>query len=185
MSIFSDPFGVRQRRRNRERTQNAVNRSRNAVDELLSGMGERSDQAMSESEMSAQDLYGDQMQTARDRIAANVAGGVSGINRANMAGGGDFSGRGAAATLALIQSGNEAGRDVELGFQDRADNNRRFNLNRSDQLAAAQLSGTTGILGLDENKLAQENMRQLQRKQAWMQFGSDLIGSAAQVAGGT
>lgn len=178
-----DPFGVKQRRVNREKAKATAGQSRGAVEELLSGMGERSEQAMDESELSAEELYGDQMQTARDRIASNVAGGISGVTRSSMAGGGDFSGRGAASTLALIQAGNEAGRDVELGFSDRADSAKRYNLGRSDQLASAELSGKMGLFNVDQNEYNSEIERQRARKQALAQFGSDLIGSAANVAG--
>ena len=178
-----DPFGVKQRRVNREKAKATAGQSRGAVEQLLSGMGERSEQAMAESELGAEELYGDQMQTARDRIAANVAGGVSGVTRSSMAGGGDYSGRGAAATLALIQSGNEAGRDVELGFSDRAESAKRYNLGRSDQLASAELSGKMGLFNVDTNEYNAELERQRARKQAWAQIGSDLIGAAGQVAG--
>jgi hypothetical protein len=181
-----DPFGVKQRRRNREAAKSQMEQGRSATESLISGIGERSQQAMAEAEMTPEELYGQEMQQARDRIQANYAAGTSNIGRSAMAGGGDISGRGAAATLALMQSANQAQQDVGTQFSNRAEASRRYNLGRSDMLAGQQLSATSALAQQDLMMYEQELERQRQRKQAWAQFGSDMLGQAigALVGGG-
>ena len=181
-----DPFGVKQRRRNREEAKTRMQTGRSATESLISDIGERSQQAMAEAQMTPEELYGQEMQQARDRIQANYAAGTSAIGSGSMASGGDFSGRGAAATLALMQSANQAQQDVGTQFSNRAEASRRYNLGRSDMLAGTQLSATSALAQQDLAMYEQELERQRQRRQAWMQFGSDVIGQAlgAAIGGG-
>jgi hypothetical protein len=179
-----DPFGVKQRRRNRETAKTRMESGRSATESLVSGIGERSQQAMSEAEMSPEELYGKEMQQARDRVQANYAAGASGIGRASMASGGDVSGRGAASTLALMQSANQAQQDIGTQFSNRAEASRRYNLGRSDMLAGTQLSATSALAQQDLMMYEQELERQRQRRQALMQFGSDTLGQVLGMAGG-
>lgn len=177
-------IGAGQRRRNLQRAQNRHASSRRGVEGIIGQFGSEADRSIDESGKTAEELYGDQIRTATDRIAANVGGAQDGIVRSTMAGGGDFSGRSAVAMLTASQQGNEAERDVMNQFEDRAEGSRRFNMNRADNLRAMEFQGQSSLRMEDLNELNAERTRQMQRRQAITQLFADLGGAAMSTFGG-
>lgn len=186
MSILGkDPFGTKQRRRNLAREKAQAQVSRTGVESLMSEFGDRASGAYADADQTASQRYGLQIQDARDTVGQNMASTQSGILRNSMAGGPDVSGRAGVSLLGAAQGANEAYGDITKSFEDRNEAASRFDISRGDELTARKTGIATSLMGIDEEKLQAERNRQLQRKQAIAQFGSDLIGTAAKAFGAT
>lgn len=148
------------------------------VDEQISDILSRSEEARERRRPGFEELYGPEVQRATDRIMASVGAGQRGLERSTMARGGDITGTTGVAGGRTLEAGHEAlgGYTDRLFGQFRREEEagRRFDLQRGDRLA--QL-GTQ--LAAGERDRAQH--RSDQRRQMWMQLGSDVLGAGANI----
>ena len=146
------------------------------IDDRISDMMSQAEEAREARRPGFDELYGPEMQRATDRVMASVGAGQRGIERSTMARGGDITGTAGIAGARTLEAGHEQLGDAagQLFGQFRREDEagRRFDLRRGDQLAHA----ATGLMTGERDK-AQH--RRDQRRQMWMQLGSDLIGAGA------
>lgn len=177
--------GTKERRRLRRREKSADSQMQTSIGQLDSSIGalnDRANAAAAGSNMSVDELYGDQIQTATDRAQAGQAGMGAQIAKALAAGGGDISGSMAATLQRLNASTNRGIKDIMLDFNDRTERRNLSERARADNLFAEATNARGNQFSALSGNYNNAANRSTQKATADKQFLMDSIGLGANVA---
>lgn len=179
MSFFRNLFSPRIPNNPYEANQQA---GVDSINTLLGMFGQRQGLAADRSDMTTEQLFGEDMDRMRRSISEGASGTRRAVTRSALAGGGDASGSLAASLLSIDQNTNRAIGDAMGGFTQMAMGERSRERSRADALLGAMLSGEQGMLRRWDQRGDFERQLKIQQQQANRQFWLDLIGAGSNTA---
>lgn len=172
--------GKRKRLRGREkRYEKRMDTASNVLSGDISALQNRA--AGIDSNMSAEELYGESIQALTDRAQAGQAGAGAQISKALAAGGGDLSGSMAGTLQRLSQSTNRSIQDIMGEYNQRADRRNLQQASRQDSLFSTALGARQNQFGALTGQYNQAANRSTQKATADKQFFMDALGMGANV----
>lgn len=139
--------------------------SRNMFSDMLNRVISEGASVRDQPRLTAEDLFGDQIQMLGDRTGANANTTKRMLARSIMGGGGDITGAGASSLLQVDQNTNDQlGRQL-LGFENLALGENRYQQSRGDQLLNLGLQGLQNLYGIDRGVVTDQVMQQQAKKQ--------------------
>lgn len=151
--------------------------SRGEFQDLLNQVVGRGTSLTTEPRLTAEDLFGGQMQRIFDTTGASANATKRALSRAMIGQGGDVSGAGAGQLLNVDEQANRRIGDVGLQFSQLADEINRARQTRGESLLTTGLQGTQNLLSMDASRLENFIQRALMERQAKKQRTVDIIGS--------
>lgn len=152
-----------------------------ALDASIGALRSTAGDARQRATLSADDLYGPQMQRATDSVRANANNTKMALSRAASATGGDVTG-GQGVVFDRVDTGanTEIGRVLD-GYENRADFERTRNLRRADQLLSSIAGLNSNQFQIADQNFNTQTMLELQRQQANKQLGADIFSTILDV----
>lgn len=136
-----------------------------------------------DTDRSVEDLYGPQIQSMTDRVAADTGGATGEVFRAMMAGGGDLTGQGASLISGLQQQGQRSVSDVINQFTQLADRRNLQAEARKDRLGTTTMQAESGLWQALEGLFQEERGRGDRMRTARTQTSLDILGMGSSLAG--
>lgn len=155
----------------------------NQINDTLSSLNESAIDAKERSSLTAEDLYGSEMQRQKDSIRENANDTKQALARLALANPSDASVN--AVNLDKLDSGvNEAIGDMEAQYSMAAMTEATNANAQANNLLAGILNAQQNQYGIKSNELNTAKLRETQRRQANKQLFADFIGAGANVLGG-
>lgn len=166
---FQEPFS-------RNQVEGQVGESRQRFSDMLNQIVSRGTQLQDEPRLTAQDLFGDQIQRMTDAAGQSANATKQALSRSMIAGGGDTTGAAASNLLDVGAQTNQQIGDLGMRFSRLADRVNRYRNQRGDSLASQGLQGLQNLFQSDKGTLANLIQRQIQREQAQKERGAGVLG---------
>lgn len=164
--------------------QQQAEESRGGFSDIVNNMLNMARQTQEAPRMTAEDLFGPQMQRLNDAIRSSTNATRQALSRGLLSGGGDPSGASAAGFLGAGQTEARQLGDTSTRFATLADQINRREQSRGDQLLTQAAQGMQNLLRLDTGRRDQLEERDIMQDQARSQRIVDVVGGLLQ-AGGT
>lgn len=150
-----------------------VGESREAFSQMINDLISRADTQQGQPRLTAEDLFGEQINRLGDSTRAAGNATKQAIARAMMARGGDPSGAAGANLLGVDQQVAGQLGQQGLQFAGLAEQANRFGQGRADQMTGMSLQGLQSLFGMDQSILSDQIMQQ----QAERQRRADMLGN--------
>lgn len=175
----------RRRRRRANRATRERQESQEGLDQTIQSVLGRAEGIDTTFDDTAEDVYGESIQSLTDRVLGGQAGAGAQLAKATMASGGDITGSSNAMLQRLSEQTNKSLQDIMNEYNKRVD---RRNLQREQTNKQLQQGYILNALGAQQNQFStlaglesEADLRDIQKRTADKQFVLDSIGLGANV----
>lgn len=157
--------------------------SRGQFENVIQNILQRGQQLSDQPTLTAQDLFGEEIQNLQDNARANANATKSALSRSLLAGGGDASGTGAVNLLRADQQTNQQLGQITDRFNTLATKIGESRQQRGDSMISRALSGGQSLFSADTNILSDFITREAQKETARKQRRSNMFGGILSTLG--